>query len=110
MIKITSDMAELQSMNITEDNISKLKSLFPEALNEGNIDFDVFWNPPRSFFAVLSPSLNFLASAQSNHFNRLSLSAIFRESSDYFLVMPFYLIIRLRARDLLIFIIPRKPP
>ncbi|HHJ4362624.1 TPA: site-specific DNA-methyltransferase, partial [Citrobacter freundii] len=41
MIKITSDMAELQSMNITEDNISKLKSLFPEALNEGNIDFDV---------------------------------------------------------------------
>ncbi|WP_265095533.1 site-specific DNA-methyltransferase [Citrobacter freundii] len=41
MIKITSDMAELQSMNITEDNISKLKSLFPEAFNEGNIDFDV---------------------------------------------------------------------
>lgn len=34
-------MAELQSMNITEDNISKLKSLFPEAFNEGNIDFDV---------------------------------------------------------------------
>ena len=41
MIKITSDMAELQSMNITEDNISKLKSLFPEVFNEGNIDFDV---------------------------------------------------------------------
>lgn len=41
MIKITSDMAELQSMNITEDNISKLKSLFPEAFNEGSIDFDV---------------------------------------------------------------------
>ena len=41
MIKITSDMPELQSMNITEDNISKLKSLFPEAFNEGNIDFDV---------------------------------------------------------------------
>ncbi|MCI6602038.1 MAG: site-specific DNA-methyltransferase, partial [Shigella dysenteriae] len=41
MIKITSDMPELQSMNITEDNISKLKSLFPEAFNEGSIDFDV---------------------------------------------------------------------
>ncbi|EKN3393953.1 site-specific DNA-methyltransferase [Escherichia coli] len=41
MIKITSDMPELQSMNITEDNISKLKSLFPEAFNEENIDFDV---------------------------------------------------------------------
>lgn len=34
-------MTELQSMNITEDNISKLKSLFPEAFNEGSIDFDV---------------------------------------------------------------------
>lgn len=34
-------MPELQSMNITEDNISKLKSLFPEAFNEGSIDFDV---------------------------------------------------------------------
>ncbi|HHH0296192.1 TPA: site-specific DNA-methyltransferase [Yersinia enterocolitica] len=41
MIKITSDMPELQSMNITEDNISKLKSLFPKAFNEENIDFDV---------------------------------------------------------------------
>ncbi|WP_199783715.1 site-specific DNA-methyltransferase, partial [Cronobacter dublinensis] len=41
MIKITSDMPELQSMNITEDNISKLNSLFPEAFNEGSIDFDV---------------------------------------------------------------------
>ncbi|HBW3256723.1 TPA: site-specific DNA-methyltransferase [Klebsiella pneumoniae] len=41
MIKITSDMTELQSMNITEDNISKLKSLFPEAFSEGSIDFDV---------------------------------------------------------------------
>ncbi|WP_431625448.1 site-specific DNA-methyltransferase [Enterobacter chuandaensis] len=41
MIKITSDMPELQSMNITEENISKLNSLFPEAFNEGNIDFDV---------------------------------------------------------------------
>ncbi|MBP0996926.1 site-specific DNA-methyltransferase [Serratia fonticola] len=41
MIKITSDMPELQSMNITEDNISKLNSLFPEVFNEGNIDFDV---------------------------------------------------------------------
>ncbi len=41
MIKITSDMTELQSMNITEDNISKLKSLFPEAFSEGRIDFDV---------------------------------------------------------------------
>lgn len=34
-------MPELQSMNITEDNISKFKSLFPEAFNEGSIDFDV---------------------------------------------------------------------
>lgn len=34
-------MTELKSMNITEDNICKLKSLFPEAFNEGNIDFDV---------------------------------------------------------------------
>lgn len=41
MKKITSDMTELQSMNITEDNIVKLKSLFPEAFNEGSIDFDV---------------------------------------------------------------------
>lgn len=41
MNKLTSDMTELQSMNITEDNISKLKSLFPEAFNEGSIDFDV---------------------------------------------------------------------
>jgi adenine-specific DNA-methyltransferase len=41
MIKITSDMPELQSMSITEDNICKLKSLFPDACKEGNIDFDV---------------------------------------------------------------------
>ncbi|MCK6983044.1 MULTISPECIES: site-specific DNA-methyltransferase [Enterobacter cloacae complex] len=41
MNKLTSDMTELQSMNITEDNISKLNSLFPEAFNEGSIDFDV---------------------------------------------------------------------
>ncbi|MGL5966627.1 MAG: site-specific DNA-methyltransferase [Kluyvera sp.] len=41
MNKLTSDMTELQSMNITEDNISKLKPLFPEAFNEGRIDFDV---------------------------------------------------------------------
>lgn len=41
MNKLTSDVTELQSMNITEDNISKLKSLFPEAFNEGSIDFDV---------------------------------------------------------------------
>lgn len=34
-------MTELQSMNITEDNICKLKSLFPEAFNEDGIDFDV---------------------------------------------------------------------
>lgn len=34
-------MTELQSMNITEDNISKFKSLFPEAFIEGSIDFDV---------------------------------------------------------------------
>ena len=34
-------MTELQSMNITEDNISKLKSLFPGAFSEGRIDFDV---------------------------------------------------------------------
>ncbi|MEQ0233752.1 site-specific DNA-methyltransferase [Klebsiella sp. CN_Kp109] len=41
MNKLTSDMTELQSMNITEDNIRKLKPLFPEAFNEGSIDFDV---------------------------------------------------------------------
>lgn len=41
MNKLTSDMTELQSMNITEDNISKFKSLFPEAFIEGSIDFDV---------------------------------------------------------------------
>lgn len=34
-------MPELQSMNITEDNIRKLKSLFPQAFNEGSIDFEV---------------------------------------------------------------------
>lgn len=34
-------MPELQSMNITADNITKLKSLFPEAFSEGSIDFDV---------------------------------------------------------------------
>lgn len=41
MKKISTDMAELQSMNIAEDNITKLKSLFPEAFNEGGIDFEV---------------------------------------------------------------------
>ncbi|EJA8285519.1 site-specific DNA-methyltransferase [Escherichia coli] len=41
MNKLTSDMTELQSMNITEDNIRKLKSLFPEVFNEGSIDYDV---------------------------------------------------------------------
>lgn len=41
MKKLISDMTELQSMNITEDNICKLKSLFPEAFNEDGIDFDV---------------------------------------------------------------------
>lgn len=41
MKKITSDMTELQSMNITEDNIRNLKSLFPEAFKEDRIDFEV---------------------------------------------------------------------
>ncbi len=41
MKKISTDMAELQSMNIAEDNITKLKSLFPEVFNEGGIDFEV---------------------------------------------------------------------
>lgn len=41
MKKISFDMPELQSMNITEDNIRKLKSLFPQAFNEGSIDFEV---------------------------------------------------------------------
>ncbi|HFM4276141.1 TPA: site-specific DNA-methyltransferase, partial [Escherichia coli] len=41
MNKLTSDMTELQSMNITEDNIRKLKSLFPEVFNDGSIDFDI---------------------------------------------------------------------
>ncbi|EMF8385080.1 site-specific DNA-methyltransferase [Klebsiella variicola] len=34
-------MPELQSMNITADNIAKLKSLFPEAFNEDSVDFEV---------------------------------------------------------------------
>lgn len=41
MNKISPEMPELQSMDITEDNISKLNSLFPEAFNEQGIDFDV---------------------------------------------------------------------
>ncbi|EIV5846725.1 TPA: site-specific DNA-methyltransferase [Klebsiella pneumoniae] len=41
MNKISPEMPELQSMNITADNITKLKSLFPEAFSEGSIDFDV---------------------------------------------------------------------
>lgn len=41
MKKISTDMAELQSVNIAEDNITKLNSLFPEAFNEGGIDFEV---------------------------------------------------------------------
>jgi adenine-specific DNA-methyltransferase len=34
MNKLSPEMPELQSMNITADNITKLKSLFPEAFNE----------------------------------------------------------------------------
>lgn len=41
MNKISPEMLELQSMDITADNITKLKSLFPEAFSEGSIDFDV---------------------------------------------------------------------
>jgi adenine-specific DNA-methyltransferase len=41
MNKLSPEMPELQSMNITADNITKLKSLFPEAFNEKGIDFDV---------------------------------------------------------------------
>ncbi|MFX3151027.1 site-specific DNA-methyltransferase [Klebsiella pneumoniae] len=41
MNKLSPEMPELQSMNITADNITKLKSLFPEAFSEGSIDFDV---------------------------------------------------------------------
>ncbi len=41
MNKLSPEMHELQSMNITADNITKLKSLFPEAFNENGIDFDV---------------------------------------------------------------------
>lgn len=41
MNKLSPEMPELQSMNITTDNITKLKSLFPEAFNENGIDFDV---------------------------------------------------------------------
>ena len=41
MNKLSPEMPELQSMNITSDNITKLKSLFPEAFNENGIDFDV---------------------------------------------------------------------
>ncbi|MCR4273019.1 site-specific DNA-methyltransferase [Escherichia coli] len=40
MNKLSPEMPELQSMNITADNITKLKSLFPEAFNENGIDFD----------------------------------------------------------------------
>ncbi|WP_442777835.1 site-specific DNA-methyltransferase [Escherichia coli] len=41
MNKLSPELPELQSMNITADNITKLKSLFPEAFNENGIDFDV---------------------------------------------------------------------
>ncbi|HGP4144521.1 TPA: site-specific DNA-methyltransferase, partial [Enterobacter roggenkampii] len=41
MNKLSLEMPELQSMNITADNITKLKSLFPEAFNEDSIDFEV---------------------------------------------------------------------
>ena len=41
MNKLSPEMPELQSMNITADNITKLKSLFPEAFNEDSIDFEV---------------------------------------------------------------------
>ncbi|HHF8004654.1 TPA: site-specific DNA-methyltransferase [Escherichia coli] len=41
MNQLSPEMPELQSMNITADNITKLKSLFPEAFNENGIDFDV---------------------------------------------------------------------
>ncbi|BBV60042.1 site-specific DNA-methyltransferase [Klebsiella quasipneumoniae] len=41
MNKISPEMPELQSMNITADNITKLKSLFPEAFNEDSVDFEV---------------------------------------------------------------------
>jgi len=41
MNKLTPEMPELQSMNITADNITKLKSLFPEAFNEDSVDFEV---------------------------------------------------------------------
>ncbi|ELM7715342.1 site-specific DNA-methyltransferase [Escherichia coli] len=41
MNKLSSEMPELQSMNITADNITKLKSLFPEAFNEDSVDFEV---------------------------------------------------------------------
>ncbi|HBN0110983.1 TPA: site-specific DNA-methyltransferase [Escherichia coli] len=41
MNKLSPETPELQSMNITADNITKLKSLFPEAFNENGIDFDV---------------------------------------------------------------------
>lgn len=46
MNKLSPEMPELQSMNITADNITKLKSLFPEAFNEDSVDFEVlkhFW-------------------------------------------------------------------
>ncbi|EJP6682850.1 site-specific DNA-methyltransferase [Escherichia coli] len=41
MNKLSPEMPELQSMNITADNITKLKSLFPEAFNEDSVDFEV---------------------------------------------------------------------
>lgn len=41
MNKLSPEMPELQSMNITADNITKLKSLFSEAFNEDSVDFEV---------------------------------------------------------------------
>ena len=41
MNKLSPEMPELQSMNITADNITKLKSLSPEVFNEGTVDFEV---------------------------------------------------------------------
>lgn len=41
MNKLSPEMPELQSMNITADKITKLKSLFPEAFNEDSVDFEV---------------------------------------------------------------------
>ncbi len=41
MKKLTAQDAETRSSNLVAENISRIKSLFPEAFTEGKVDFDV---------------------------------------------------------------------